>query len=66
MATEYLATTIDGAIFCPLFGFRVLRQGRYGKWNKRGLYCDREAAQNFIDKCTTGPAEGYRIVEEAV
>ena len=64
MATEYLATTVDGAIFCPLFGYRVLRQGRYGKWNKAGLYCDQQDAQHFIDKCTTGPAEKYRIVKE--
>ena len=64
MPTEYLATTVEGSIYCPLFGYRVLRQGRYGKWNKAGLYCDQQAAQHFIDKCTNGPAEKYRIVRE--
>ena len=64
--TEYLATTDDGAVFCPLVGYRVLRQGRYGKWNKAGLYCSQEAAQHFIEKYTNGPADKYRVLEEAV
>jgi len=46
MATEYLCTTADGHVFCPLFGYRVQTQGRYGKWENRGLYCSQEAA-NF-------------------
>jgi hypothetical protein len=47
-------------------GYRVQYRGRYNKWQNCGLYCSQEAAQNFINKCTNGPAERYRIVEEAV
>jgi hypothetical protein len=46
-------------------GHRVQVRGRYNKWFDMGLYCSREAAQFFIDKCTSGPAEKYRILEEA-
>ena len=48
MATEYLTTTEDGAVFCPLFGYRVQTQGRYGKWENRGLYYSQEAADFAI------------------
>ena len=48
------------------FGFRVQYRGRYNKWVNMGLYCSQEAADHFISKCTNGPAEKYRVVEEAV
>jgi len=47
-------------------GYRVQYRGRYNKWCNLGLYGDIASAQHFIDKCTNGPAEKYRIVKEAV